>query len=433
MFDKVSKPVAQRMADEISELRAALWAAVDCLYDEILSEEAVSATAQACAYATGEVPPVMLESHDDANHRIAALTEVDLQSNASIEIEESSSLGSTNQSESSWRRTARAGMAQTHALVDGSRGSLLAAGALSSVFLLACSGTNPIAESSTFSRPGDDSSPTEQTLWSHLSQRWRGNGGSHSAFSDRQTRDMAWNSALVSLVRTVANLSLHDDYATVSDRMLATGEPSKGPSQPASSLAAMLVHHGETGDIRLRTQLARVVSNVAASCQGSAVGSSSHSEQSPFPYAFPRSGKSAGAVGRREKFGDMIHPLMDWRGREGSAHNIDIVLVHGLRGDAYTTWRAGVASDPGASSARGGAVVASLSETSGLEAGGSFVRAENGSTVPIWPVAWLAPELFRKYSVGARVLSIGFDADPFARINRSRDASVPELAAQLEE
>lgn len=106
--------------------------------------------------------------------------------------------------------------------------------------------------------------------------------------------------------------------------------------------------------------------------------------------------------------------------------------MHGLRGDPYTTWRAGRSDDPGAASIPGGPVV-NAPHDGRLVDPGSYIRLENGLYGPIWPVAWLAPELYQSFSIGARVLSIGFDADPFARIIRSRDASVPELAAQLEE
>jgi len=118
------------------------------------------------------------------------------------------------------------------------------------------------------------------------------------------------------LVRTVANLALHDDHAAVLE---ALSPDSVGSGQSSHGLEQLLLHLGESDNLRLRTQLVRAISNVSAAQAEDMTG---YAPRHPFAYSFPTHGsprlQTQSETRFKEKFGDMVHPLLDWRGREGS-------------------------------------------------------------------------------------------------------------------
>lgn len=100
-------------------------------------------------------------------------------------------------------------------------------------------------------------------------------------------------------------------------------------------------------------------------------------------------------------YGSMLFPLTDDREAEAPDaaapdNAVDLVFVHGLQGSALKTWKCPALRLHDTAVAMGGR-------------GADITLRENGVRLPVWPAAWLVPDL-KARGIRPRVLSLEYDA-----------------------
>lgn len=117
----------------------------------------------------------------------------------------------------------------------------------------------------------------------------------------------------------------------------------------------------------------------------------------------------------------------------------DVVLVHGIDGTGLSTWRAVPSPLPSLQHARHAANEEALARLRGALAatqGGLpshllNVAADDSRKRAMWPISWLAPKLLLERRVAPRIVSVEYDARPYAGLTARADLCIEETAAAV--
>lgn len=185
-------------------------------------------------------------------------------------------------------------------------------------------------------------------------------------------------------------------------------------------------------DLPLRCQAVRLVQNAGLRVLVDGSGSSSIAPRSPSPAIiddvfFPVADLTSAAPIAPTKG---WHDLLPDNNNNNTVTDIDIVLIHGIDGSALTTWRCAPIPSPALEQLPAGTPLrkALLDASGGVPPHLLTLPADGSSRRAIWPSAWLAPQLLLSHRIAARILSVSFDASPYAGSTTRPDRPIGEVA-----